>query len=446
MVLKLLKDTVRKVTDPLEVGILGNDYFTLQKSLGYSDKLRLIWNTLQLRAPSQSIDIQPEITFLLYSNAGKRLLLPLIFNLLKRPEIQEKGIKVNVILLFGIHRLTLSDSDLQKLQTLKCQVQTDYFSLIRACHQPEQKLVICCLDHRRAYTYHFWGVDAVSQLQQCGVKTLSIQHAGTRADSVEDLASAVSHQVLLWGKRVYREITETYGGDPKRFRIVGAPVHDRLAALDHHQAQQQFIQCYPEVGEQLAHKRVVLVATCLHTEYRGRGDETQMYLDYMDHIYKSLDLSKVLLLVKMHPNDTLDPNLYSQAIPDDESKASIVIVEPTVSELDIYSLLSLSELLITRASTVAEEAMLMGKKVISFDLLKDGPSQNYKHLEEYGSYTTTYTAPEDALKTAVDAALFGPPSEQDQQLSLIEEDLTHALDGHSADRAVDEILDYFLTP
>ncbi|ASC70438.1 hypothetical protein XM38_013770 [Halomicronema hongdechloris C2206] len=440
---KFLKDTIRKIIEPLESSILSDKYFGLQKSLGYSDRLNLVCKYAQNKFNSQSSEAYPEITFLLYSKACERLLIPLVFNLLQRPEVQDGKIHVNVIVLFGIHRLKLMDSNLEELQKMRCQIQTDYFSLIRACYQPNQKLVVLCLDHRKVYRYHFWGVDTVDTLKSHGVSTLSIQHGGTRADSVEELASAASDMVLVWGKRVYREIVERYNGDPRRFHIVGNPLHDRLANIDNVQVQSQFKDHYPEVSSQLGQKHVVLLATCLHTEYRGMENEVQMYRDYIRHIYSSIDFSRTLLLVKMHPLDTLAPNLYIQAIPDENSKKSIIVIEPTVSNLDIYSLLSISELLITRASTVAEEAMLMGKNVISFDLLPDGPSKNYRHLEEYGSYTTVYANPENELKKAINYSLSEAVSEQNKNTSLIEEELTCSLDGHSTDRAVNEILTYF---
>ncbi|MGJ3252736.1 MAG: hypothetical protein ACFE0J_16635 [Elainellaceae cyanobacterium] len=444
MALKQLKDTIRKTTDPLEAAILANDYFPLQKSLNYPDKVNLIWKDLRFRVYPRSIDVKSEITFLLYSKACERLLVPLILNLLNQSEVKERGIQINVVVLFGIHRLQLSSDNLQQLHKLGCQIQTDYFSLIRACHQPQQKLVVLCLDHRKPYIYHHWGVNTVDTLKRFGVKTLSIQHGGTRADSVEDLASAASDIVLVWGKRVYREIVEKYGGNPQRFRVVGNPLHDRLAMLEHTQIRQRFINCYPEASTQLDQKRVILLASCLHSEYRGMGDEMQMYRDYIRHIYNSIDFSQILLLVKMHPLDTLEPNLYRQGIPSDQGEDSIIIIEPTVTELDIYSLLALSELLITRASTVAEEALLMRKKVISFDLLSEGPSKSYKHLEEYGSYTTVYAMPNNQLNQAISSILLEQSSDRAQQSSFIEEELTYALDGNSTNRAVNEILMYLL--
>lgn len=441
MALKLLKKTVRKATDPLEAAILADHYFPLQKSLNYPSKFRLMWKDWRLRLQSQLTEVRPEVTFLLYSKACERLLVPLIIHLLQRSELQEKRIQVNVIVLFGIHRLQLSPTNLEQLRELGCQIQTDYFSLIRACHQPEQKLVVFCLDHRRAYTYHFWGVDAVDTLKRFGVKTLSIQHGGTRADSVADLASAASDTVLVWGNRVYREITQKYGGDPKRFRPVGNPLHDRLTHLKADQALKTLVEHYPSLASQLPQKRLILLATTLQFEYASWTDEQSLYRQYLQHLYSSLDFSQYVLLVKMHPLDSLSPNLYREEIPNTQVASSVVVIEPSVTELDVYSLLSVSELLITRASTVAEEALIMGRRVIAFDLMREGPSKNYKHLEEYSNYLTVYKDSPSSLREVIDTVMSQSTvknTETDQ--SKIVRELTYRLDGKSAQRGTDEIL------
>lgn len=441
MALKSLKSTIRKIIDPLEAAVLRSDYFLLQQSLNYPDKFSVIWRDLQLRLRFQSDAIQTEITFLLYSKACERLLIPIILNLLKRPEIEENGIQINLIVLFGIHRLKLSPSNLQQLQALECPVQTNYFSLIRACHQPEEKLVVLCLDHRRPYVYHFWGVETVDTLKRFGVKTLSIQHGGTRADSVEDLASAASDVVLIWGRRAYREIVEKYGGDPQRFCIVGNPLHDRLAQINPSEALKRLKECYPTLQSQLPQKRIILLATTLQAEYADWSDEQALYRQYMQQIYSSLDFSKYVLLVKMHPLDSLSPNIYRDEIPDAQVESSVVIIEPSVTELDVYSLLSISELLITRASTVAEEALVMGRRVVAFDLTPEGPSKNYKHLEEYSDFTTVYKDADPGLGAVIEQVMSqsGRDGSSDHQSRIIEE-LTHCLDGKSTDRATHKIL------
>ena len=120
---------------------------------------------------------------------------------------------------------------------------------------------------------------------------------------------------------------------------------------------------------------------------------------------------------------------------------SVYIVDSRVADLDVYSLLHIGDLLITRASTVAEEALVMGKKVIAFDLITSGPSQYYKHLEAYGYYRTVYEYPKNALREAISEALFADYSyNHDHAIS----DFSYLLDGKSTDRAVDAIIDQVL--
>jgi CDP-glycerol glycerophosphotransferase (TagB/SpsB family) len=165
-----------------------------------------------------------------------------------------------------------------------------------------------------------------------------------------------------------------------------------------------------------------------------------MYIKFLQHVYESLDFSQTFLFVKMHPEDSTAPNLYAQLVPP-HCAQSVRIIEAAVADLDVYSLLHIADLLITRASTVAEDALLMGKKVIAFDLIESGPSKNYKHLEAYGFYRTVYASSQSALKEEISAALF---SEYDYRFEVAVGDITHLLDGKSTDRAVDEIIDQLL--
>jgi CDP-glycerol glycerophosphotransferase (TagB/SpsB family) len=282
-------------------------------------------------------------------------------------------------------------------------------------------------------------VDTVDKLRSCSVKTATIQHGGTRADSVHELSSAASDSILVWGKRVERDLLR-YGVAPDRIKVVGNPLHDRFKHLHREQALQTFKQLYPNMQHQLETKKVVLLATCLHSEYRGRDQEQQLYQTYLQHIYQSLDFDKVLLLIKMHPLDKKEPNPYQTAISDPKVLESTIIIGADVAELDIYQLLILSDVLLTRASTVGEESLILGKKVIAFDLFPDGPSAGYQHLSEYGSHTTVYAEPPERLREAIEQALLLPPVDTQNQANIVA-DLTCALDGQSTQRALGVLLE-----
>lgn len=432
-----LKIRSRQDIVPLEKAILGQYYFPLQDYLGFDEKLAMLFQSLPLRLSRSSP--QPEISFFLYSKACERLLIPLLLHLAESGILEKNDIKLNLVVLPGIHQLQLVPQTLEKLSSLGITPQANYLSLIRACLSPQNKGVVFCLDHRELYEFHRCGVDTADQLRKFGVKTLSIQHGGTRKDSVKGLASTVSDLIMVWGKRVERELVQDYGVDPQRIRVVGNPLHDVLNTLDPEAALTTLQKCYPQVQPQLPHKKIVVLAACLHTEYQGYGDEAQLYRQYIQHIYESLDFSKVLLLIKMHPNDQRNPNLYQQAAQEFADLDSVVVIEPEVTELSVYALLSIADLLLTRSSTVAEEALMMGKQVVAFDLFEDGPSKGYKHLEEYGVYQTVYADPKPALKTEIERMLLDRDSDHSTTIDLAAE-FTYALDGQSTQRAVDEIV------
>lgn len=433
-----LKNQLRKLLQPLEKKILGKYYFSLQDYLRWEDRIHLLIQVFKGQNPIASQDT-PEVTFFLYSKACERLLIPLLINLLQRPIAQH--LTINLVLLTNVHRLTLTPANLEKLAALNCPIQTDYFSLIKACWNPKHKLAFLCLDHRQLYHFHKVGVDTIDQLRKFGVKTLSIQHGGTRADSVQGQATAAADLILIWGKRVEREMIHRYQIPPERIRVIGNPLHDRLAQINPQTARQKLLEYYPHLAAQITQKKIILIGTCLHTEYRNYDSEQTLYDQYIQSVYNSIDYNKILVLIKMHPLDKKDPNLYQVNLPSAEqcNPENIVIIEPENVDLDIYQLLSLADLLLTRCSTVAEEALLMGKKVVAFDLFEEGPSMGYKHLEEYGSYQTVYATPENALKEAIDQALFSPVTVKTHH--NIEEDITYCLDGHSTDRGVEVILE-----
>jgi hypothetical protein len=372
------------------------------------------------------------------------MLAPVAIDLLQRHELHRSNVSIRVVVFEQIYQLKLRPSHVEQLVSLGCQIESDLFGLIQACHQPNHKLVVLCLDQRKMYRYHNFGVDTADKLRHFSVKTISIQHGGTLENCMEELASSASDVIMVWGERTFRELTSRHAVAPERVRVVGNPLHDRLRNLNREAALKTLFERYPKIEEQFVNKRIALLATRLHSDYRPFPNEQQLYQAYMKHLYGSLDASRMFLIIKMHPLDTISPNLYLQAIPNDEVSASLLIVEPDDPDLDIYSLLLVSDFLITRASTVGEEALLFGKKVIAFDMLSNGPSKHNKHLAEYGDYTVVYPTPEGDLRLALSFAATDSSAQSVRFNSSTEKDLTYRLDGCSTKRASDEILRYLL--
>lgn len=371
---------------------------------------------------------QPEIRALICTPTDERVLVPVLLGLLEKPLL-----KVTAVI-----PKTLNPHLKQQLRDAGCRVEEHLSDILMLCIRPEHTLGLFCLDHQLFYTAHARGVDAAETLKQFGVKTASIQHGGTRQDSVQGLASTTSERILVWGARVYRELIHQYEVPPERIRLVGNHLHDRILTIDSHRVLEDLKQFSPSFWSEVCQKKVILLATCLHTEYRDRPNETELYKAYMQYVYENLDFSQVCLIIKMHPGDQRDPNLYRDAIPDSlKHSNAICIVEPQQTNLDVYALLHLSDVLMTRASTVAEEALLMNKKVIAVDVDAAGPASAYHHLEEYGSYRTVYLSAESDLKQAVQDALSEPCHSSNYDL---ESEFTHILDGNSLQRTVNALL------
>ena len=367
------------------------------------------------------------------------MLLPLAIDLLKRAELKQAGVRIRTIVIEQIYQLSLTAPNVKELNSLNCEIETDHLGLIHACQQPEGKLVVLCLDQRKQYRYHYCGVDTADTLRRSSVRTISMQHGGSSDNCIEDLASAASDVMLVWGEKTYNELVQRHGVQPERTKLVGNPLHDGLSRLNRDEVLKKLFLRYPQLEAQFATKRVALLATRLHSDYRDFPNELEMYDTYMAHLYKSLDVSQIFLIIKMHPLDSLEPNLYLRTVPNDNVKNSMLIFDP-FDELDVYSLLPLADFVVTRASTVGEEALVLGRRVIAFDLLPEGPSKHHKHLTEYGNFSLVYANPENDLRAALSSAASYPRELSPRVSSVVEKDLTYRLDGQSTQRAADAIL------
>jgi len=425
-----MKSVLNRILLRLESIVLFSDY-PLRACLSFSERLWLIVKLLIERSQFWR-STTPEIRALLCTEADERVLVPVLIGLLK----EKPHLKVSAVIPQP-RNLALK----HKLKQAGCQVEHSLPDILKPCVHPQNKLALFCLDHRFFYSIHARGVNASNTLQKYGVKTASIQHGGTRKDAVQGLATTASDKIFVWGERVYRELIEQYHVPVDRLRLVGNHLHDRIHFLDRDQILQELKAFSPQFWSEACTKKVILLATCLHTEYGDRPNEAELYQRYMQHLYQQLDFSKVCLVIKMHPADQRNPNLYQTYLPEAlQQFSSICMIEPQQTNLDVYALLYISDLLITRASTVAEEALLMNKKVIAFDVDDQGPASAYHHLEQYGSYKTVYFAEQHGLADAVHTALFDPSDTANTSSYDLAREFTYALDGNSLQRTVTELL------
>lgn len=429
-----VKKEIKKIFLKIEKLIYGQYYFSITLRNNIEERTRLLWSFFSLRLSKifcRKLSSECEINFFIYSHEGWRMLAPVLMQILEGLEIKKHKIRVN-LLLYNNRASELS----HRKRIKSCHIEFNHVSLLRACLYPKNKIVILCSDQAHNLS-HRWGVDTVMILRRFGVKAISIQHSSTREDMIRILATFVSDVLLVTGERVFHQLILKYGINTSKLRLVGNPRHDRLFYFNKEVIMNGIIKSWPEHEIDLKTKKIVLLGTSLRLHYDGYINAYDMYAQYVSYIYKSLDYSKIFLIVQPHPADFQNIELYTRCIPKELSL--FIFINPPGS-IDTYSLLYISDLLITRASTLAEEAILLKKKVIAFDLMADGATRFYEHLKEYGYYKTAYLDVGPPLAECVNEALFKSSKKNYSKIQNIERDFTYIFDGKSSQRAAKEIL------
>jgi len=419
-------DAARELLTSVESRALPDFARELQKRRPRRDRIAGLSKVLVRRVAGGAGQPAPEVAVLIYSAAGERVLTPVADALARGG----RG-RVTIVAL-----RELADGTRRRLLEAGCRIDHEPSSLVRAWDDPEGKVVVACLDHRLYYEHHRLGVDLVDALRARGVKTVCVQHGGCRSDSVASLASSASERLLVWGEATRRMLMQEHGVSGQRIALVGNPVHDGIRSLDDARALAELRERRPGIGVGHDGRKIVVLATTVQREYSEYPDEHERYARYVEHVYASLDYARMILVVKAHPCDpTGADDLYERLRSRAADPDSVLLIGADDPRLDVYALLHVADLVISRCSTVMEEALLMGKKLVAFDLEPDGWSKYYRHLERFGDYRTVYASPSEALSSAVLDALFsdaasGTGSDQD-----VERELTLALDGQSSRRA-----------
>ncbi|MEJ8568211.1 hypothetical protein [Elongatibacter sediminis] len=162
-----------------------------------------------------------------------------------------------------------------------------------------------------------------------------------------------------------------------------------------------------------------------------------LYRHYIRDIYDSLNFEEIFLIIKMHPNDSLIPNVYLEELPA-HAVRSTHIFEPNSQTFNFYDLLSIADVLITRASTAAEEALLLSTPCIAFDLFQDGPSTGLGRLQESEYFRMCVRGSSD-LEEIVQELLNAHITSQVSDTTFIAE-TTYKLDGCSTERVCEYLL------
>ena len=382
-----------------------------------------------------------EIICFIYSEAGKRMLPPVLESLARRAKERNMAVRLCLVLAGG----KIKKLHLQRLKSIGCSLQMSTSKLMEAARHPEDKLVLLCLDHREFYQDHKIGVDVADKLQRFGVKTISIQHGGCRQDSLKGLSTSASSLTLVWGEIAFRELTCTYGLAAKKLRLVGNLLHDRWARPDLGKILERVVATFPRLKENGWQKTKILLAGCNHREYDHLDRPPYYYQLFLKNIYTAIDFSKAVLFVLPHPVDKTGQKewCWQYFSEREQVRENIYIVDPEECGIDIYDLLIVSDLVMTRASTVAEEALILGKTVVGYDVVEKSYLKQYSFLKEFRNFHSCIDSSPEGLRKVLDD-LIATVSTRHGTFSIdaqAERFFTYRLDGQSGHRTADAILE-----
>lgn len=140
----------------------------------------------------------------------------------------------------------------------------------------------------------------------------------------------------------------------------------------------------------------------------------------------------------MHPYDSLTDNLYERVMLELKiTTDDIKIVYADNLEYSVYDIISVSDLVLSRASTIIEEALMLKKNVIAYDLFEDGSSMYYDFLLKYRSYNKIISNAEQ-LASVIKKNIKKPLYNENDIDELIKNS-TYKLDGKSTSRIIDAI-------
>ena len=373
---------------------------------------------------------EPTINFLVTSKAEVRVFSPII-----RRIINSTGVKANVIMLSEVEFPPALQRDIRKVSNVTITDAT--YPIVLSSLNAENWVNVVCLDHNLHISHHEVGVKFIRLINTHGGKTVCLQHGSIRKDNIEGHKTSESENQIVWGAHIYQSLIKDSGIDESHIFLEGNPLHDELFGLNSEEILNRLDRHLNEIGKSIKERKIILLATCLHSEYENKKNPQNLYRQYIRNIYKSIDFENYFLVVKMHPMDSININIYEEQL-NPEFKQDVVIVKPEDSFFSFYELVKIATLVITRASTVAEESLIIGKAVLAYDLFRDGPSSDLALLNTNPKF-------EICAGKSVDLAhqikRMSNHWKSDQPINQkLMKDITYKFDGNSTKRVLNRLI------
>ncbi|WP_379925150.1 UDP-N-acetylglucosamine 2-epimerase [Mariniflexile jejuense] len=363
------------------------------------------------------------LNFIITSKAEIRVFTPLIKYLANNSKF-----KINIVFIKNNSLNTEFSSDIFKVKGISFTFSTLplVFSLNRANH-----LNLICLDFLKEKA-HTLGSSIIMYLNKKNSKTICFQHGGSQKDNILGQSTSASYYQVVYGKYIYDSMLNL-GVDEKRLFLTGNSLHDDIVNIDVAAIKSKLKNDGFDIN-----KKIILIATCLFFEYDDRENPNELYKLYIKTIYENIDFDDFSLIVKMHPNDKMHPNLYLDNEYGIEKSNNFKVILPNDNMFTFYELAMVSDLIISRSSTTIEEGIMLGKRVVAFDLFSDGPSCHLEHLMKFSNYKKVLLTDKKSLNDTITELINIDVCD----LSIIEavDMFTYKLDGKSIERIKNALL------
>ncbi len=256
------------------------------------------------------------------------------------------------------------------------------------------------------------GRAAVLTARVQGVPTLHLQH-GIMADWL--LWQKVhSDRIAVWGEENRRALVEA-GVAPGRIAVTGNPAFDRLAqGVEPERMERVRRSLRLEAG------RPLLLVTTQNDSFAASRRQIEAV------VVAAREFPALQIVVKLHPADAFAPY---QRLQRELAGVDLHLTQHS----DLAALLALSDLLVTRFSTTALEAMLQGKPVIVLNF--SGQPDPLPYVERGAALGVRDPS---ALPGAIRAVLEDEPTRRRlrEGMARFVRDYAYRLDGRAGERVL----------
>lgn len=232
----------------------------------------------------------------------------------------------------------------------------------------------------------------------------------------------IPDKIAVSGEYYFDLLTKISSYPQSNVVVTGQPRYDIMLRASEIYSKEKFCKIY---NINPNHKIILWTTQCLAFSDEENNKNLDCVLSSMEDVFDAT------LIVKQHPEE---PNIYTKKIKEYIKKYKSKKVLLVAKNSDIYELVCICDLLITKMSTTAMEAAALNKPVIALDL--SGDQDTARYVSE-GIAIGVYKS--DDLTTAIKNLLENDSLLAKRRESYVLEHL-YKIDGKASERVVDLII------